>query len=167
MSYPVSWCKIMNDMIEINEKDHYLRTFILFTQTARIANKYQNTYMKGKSGLSVIKFIVLMAFFYNPAVPVTASHIAKWTDTDPNNVTTLINRMKREGLLESTRDKKDKRYIKIKITEKGLKTLKDSMVPAQKVIEQLMSSVTQKDALSIEKVLKVIRRNAYDGLKEF
>ena len=113
MFYSVSWCYLMDDMIEINEKDHYLRVFILFTQTARVAAKYQDAYMKKKTGISDVWFIVLMAFYYDPTSSVTASQIAQWTDTDPNNVTTLINRMEREGLLESRRDEKDKRFVRI------------------------------------------------------
>ena len=166
MFYSVSWCYLMDDMIEINEKDHYLRVFILFTQTARVAAKYQDAYMKKKTGISDVWFIVLMAFYYDPTSSVTASQIAQWTDTDPNNVTTLINRMEREGLLESRRDEKDKRFVRIKITDKGRAALKEAMPVAQDVIDRLMSSVSSEDALSIEKVLKAIRRNAYDGLEE-
>lgn len=155
----------MKNMIEINEEDSYLRTFILFIQTARIAAKFQNAFMNKNTGLSDVKFIVLMAYFYDPTASITASQIAQWTDTDPNNITTLITRMKREGLLESSRDEKDKRFVRIKITDKGRKTLIEAMPPAQQVIDQLMSSVTKEQVLSLEPILKVIRRNAYDGLE--
>ena len=156
----------MKKMIEINEEDSYLRTFILFTQTARVVAKYQNALLNKKTGLSDVKFIVLMAYYYDPTSSITASQIAHWTDTDPNNVTTLIRRMKREGLLESGRDKKDKRFVRIKITDKGRKTIVEAMPAAQQVLEQLMSSVSPDEVLSLESVLKIIRRNAYDGLED-
>jgi DNA-binding MarR family transcriptional regulator len=155
----------MKDLVEINEEDSILNTFILFTQTARVAAKYQDSYMNKKAGISDVKLIVLMAFYYNPNEAVTASQIAQWTDTAPHNVTTLINRMKREGLLETKRDEKDKRLVKIKITEKGQLVLKESMPAAQHVVDQLMSSITQDDARSLAKILRVIRQNAYDGLE--
>ena len=154
----------MKDIVEIYEDDPTLRTFILFTQTARVSAKYQDAYMNRKAGLSDVKLIVLMAFFYDPSISVTPSQIARWTDTDPHNVTTLINRMKREGLLDTTRDVKDRRYVKITITEKGRATLKEAMPAAQHVIDRLMSSVSRDDIISLEKALKVIRQNAYDGL---
>jgi len=164
MTYSFSGCNAMEKLIEIKEEDHILRTFILFTQTARVAAKYQDAYMNKKTGLSDIKLIVLMAFYDDPTAAVTASQIAQWTDTAPNNVTTLIKRMEREGLLKTERDKKDKRFVKIKITDKGQLVLKEAMPPAQQVVDQLMSSITRDNALSLENVLKVIRRNAYDGL---
>lgn len=154
----------MNDMIEIDVEDPILKTFILFTQTARVAAKYQDAYMNRKSGLSDAKLIVLMAFHYDPKAAVTASQIARWTDTAPHNVTTIIRRMKREGLLQTKRDRKDKRFVKIKITDKGQKILEDSMPAAQEVVDQLMSSITRNNIRSLEKVLNIIRRNAYKGL---
>ncbi len=154
----------MRDLIEIKGGDPILRTFILFTQTARVAAKYQDAYMNKKAGLSDVKMMVLLAFYYDPTAAVTASQIAQWTDTAPHNVTTLINRMKREGLLETERDKKDKRFVKITITDRGRMVLKEAMPAAQQVVDQLMSSITRDDTLSLENVLRVIRRNAYDGL---
>ena len=154
----------MNDIIEIHEEDPTLRTFILFTQTARVSAKYQDAYMNRKAGLSDVKLIVLLAFFNDPNISITPSQIARWTDTDPHNVTTLVNRMKREGLLDTARDAKDRRYVKITITEKGQAALKEAMPAAQHVIDRLMASVSRDDMLSLEKTLKVIRHNAYDGM---
>ncbi|MBN1176232.1 MAG: MarR family transcriptional regulator [Dehalococcoidales bacterium] len=154
----------MKDIVEINEEDPVLRTFILFTQTARISAKYQDAYMNRKTGLSDVKLIVLMAFFYDPTTSITPSQIARWTDTDPHNVTTLVNRMKREGLLETRRDDKDRRFLRISITEKGRASLKESMPAAQQVIDHLMASLSRDDILMMEKSLKVIRHNAYEGL---
>ena len=154
----------MKEIVEIHEEDPILRTFILFTQTARVAAKYQDAYMNRKAGLSDVKLIVLMAYFYDPTASITPSQIAHWTDTDPHNVTTLVNRMKREGLLETRRDEKDRRFLRISITEKGRATLKEAMPAAQQVIDCLMASLSKDDMLLLEKSLKVIRRNAYEGL---
>jgi DNA-binding MarR family transcriptional regulator len=105
-----------------------------------------------------------MAYYYDPTASITPSQIAHWTDTDPHNVTTLVNRMKREGLLKTKRDVKDRRFLRISITEKGCTTLKEAMPAAQQVIDRLMASISCNDVLLLEKVLKVIRQNAYDGL---
>ena len=156
----------MKNLIEINEEDPILRTFILFEQTARIVTKYQDTHMNKKTGLSDVNLIVLMAFFYDPSISITPSQIAQWTDTDPHNVTTLVNRMKRDGLLATKRDENDKRCVIITITKKGYETLLNSMPAAQEVIDRLFSSISREDALTLENILKVIRRNAYYGLEE-
>ena len=77
----------------------------------------------------------------------------------------MISRMKRDGLLDTERGKRDKRFLKIKITDRGREVLREAMPVAQQVLDQLMSSISQNDALLLEKVLSVIRRNAYDGLE--
>jgi DNA-binding MarR family transcriptional regulator len=156
---------MMKDIIEITEEDPILRTFILFQQTARVVAKFQDTYMNKYTDLSDVKLIVLMAFFYNPNAVLTATELAKWTDTEIHNITTLVDRMKKDGLLEAERDKKDKRFLRITLTEKGRRALKDAMPTAQEVLGQLMSSVGTDDALTFEKVLKTIRLNAYTGLQ--
>jgi DNA-binding MarR family transcriptional regulator len=155
----------MKNLIEIQGVGPILRSFILFAQTARVVAKYQDAYMNKEAGLSDVKMIVLMAFYYDPNAAVTASEIARWTDTEPHNITTLIKRMKQDGLLDAKRDVMDKRSLKITLTNKGREALRESMPAAQHVVDQVMSSISQEDALSLEKVLKVIRRNAYDGLE--
>ena len=155
----------MKNTVEINEEDDILRTFILFQQTARVVTKYQNALLNKKCGLSDVKFIVLMAFYYNPSASVTASEIANWTDTESHNVTTLVNRMKQEGFILAERDRRDKRFLKITVTDKGRKALKNAMPAAQAVMDRLMSSLTPGDTVLFETVLKTIRQNAYDGLE--
>jgi DNA-binding MarR family transcriptional regulator len=155
----------MKDLIEIVEGGPILRAFILFQQTARVVAKYQDAYMNKKAGLSDVKLIVLMAFFYDPAAAITASELAQWTDTEVHNITTLVNRMKKDGLLEAKHGKKDRRYLKITLTDKGREVFREAMPAAQQVLDQLMSSISPDDALLFEKVLKTIRLNAYDGLE--
>jgi DNA-binding MarR family transcriptional regulator len=165
MSYSVPGCNAMKNLIEIQGENPILRTFILFQQTVRVVKKYQDAYLYKEVKLSDVKFIVLMAFYYDPTSAVTASEIAQWTDTEPHNVTTLINRMKQDGLLKAERDKKDKRFLKIKLTDRGREVFQRAMPAAQQVLDQLMSSIDQNDVLPFEKVLKIIRQNAYDGLE--
>jgi DNA-binding MarR family transcriptional regulator len=155
----------MKDLIEIQVEDPTLRTFILFAQTARVVAKYQDAYLNKKASISDVKLIVLQAFLYKPNTALTATEIAQWTDTEPHNITTLINRMKQDGLLDVKRDERDKRFLKITLTDRGREVLREAMPAAQQVVDQLMSSISQDDALSLEKVLKVIRRNGYDGLE--
>jgi DNA-binding MarR family transcriptional regulator len=96
---------------------------------------------------------------------ITASQLAKWTDTEPHNITTLISRMKREGLLSTERSQRDKRYVNIKVTEKGKEVIRSSMPVAQEIVDQIMSSIQTDDFLKLEKTLRVIRQNSFDGLR--
>jgi DNA-binding MarR family transcriptional regulator len=154
-------------LIEIYHEDHVLRTFILLVQTTRVVAKYIDSYLFRKLGISQVKFIVLMAFYANPykqTDTVTVSDIARWTDTETHNITTLIKRMKKDGLLSAERDEIDHRFVKITITSKGEELVRRNMPVAQEIVNQVMSSISQKDILQLESLLKVIRQNAYDGL---
>jgi len=153
------------DIIEINEADNTLRTFILFQQTTRVVSKYQDSHLNKDLGLSTIKFIVLMAFYYNPSACVTASDIARWTDTEPHNITTLIFRMKKDGLITAERNANDKRYLDIALTDKGRDAIVGAMPVAQEVMNRLMTSIGADDLHELERILAVIRKNAYEGIE--
>jgi DNA-binding MarR family transcriptional regulator len=73
--------------------------------------------------------------------------------------------MKQEGLLSADRSQRDKRYVNIRITDKGKEVIHSSMTVVQEIVEQIMSSIQPDDFLQLEKTLKVIRQNSYDGLR--
>lgn len=153
------------NIVEINETDNTLRTFILLQQTIRVVSKYQDAQLNKDLGLSVIKFIVLMAFYYNPMASVTASDIAHWTDTEPHNITTLIFRMKKDGLITAERNANDKRYLDIALTDKGREAIIGAMPVAQQIMDRLMTSIGEDDMRELERILGGIRKNAYEGIE--
>jgi DNA-binding MarR family transcriptional regulator len=155
------------ELIEIHHENPALRSLILLAQTSRMVSKYIDSRLFRRTGISQIKFIALLAFdFYMSSTDgITASQLAKWTDTEPHNITTLIGRMKREGLLSAERSQKDKRYVNIRITDKGKEVIRSSMSVAREIVDQIMSSIRTDDFLQLEKTLKVIRKNSYDGLR--
>lgn len=157
-----------DELIEIHLDDPILTLFILIVQTSRVVAKYIDSHLFRKLGISQVKFIVLMAFNFNPYNPsgaVTASDISRWTDTESHNITTLINRMKEEGLLSAGRDENDRRFVKISLTDKGRELIARATPVAQEVVDQVMSSISPDDAVLLEKLLRVIRQNAHDGLE--
>jgi hypothetical protein len=52
-------------MIEVNQDDAILRTFILFVQSAQSVLKYADAHLYRKGRFSIIKFIVLRALASN------------------------------------------------------------------------------------------------------
>jgi DNA-binding MarR family transcriptional regulator len=157
-----------NKVIEVYHEDPVLRTFILFVQTERMVSKYIDSHLFRKLNISQIKFIVLMAFYFIPyklSGAATAMQIARWTDTEPHNITTLITRMKEDGLLSTSRNDRDRRFVSITITNKGREFVHRNIPVAKDIVDQVMASVSRNDILQLEKILKVIRQNAYNGYK--
>jgi len=97
----------------------------------------------------------------------TPSEIAEWTFRERHNITTLVDRLKRDGLVRVERNMKDKRFLSVTLTAKGRKVLKQAMPVAREIVDQVMSSISEGDAVPLEKSLRVLRQNAHDGLEYF
>ncbi len=152
-------------LIDVDHEDRILRTFILFVQAADTTMKYANTHFYRKEGLSVIKVIVLRVLATHGGT-MAPSEIAEWTFRERHNITTLINRMKRDGLVRVERNIKDKRFVNVSLTAKGRKVLKQAMPVAREIVNQVMLSISDGDAAPLEKSLRVLRQNAHDGLED-
>ena len=110
--------KGVDRLIDVEHEDAVLRTFILFVQTARLVLKYADTHLYRKTRLSTIKLIVLRTLASNNGV-MRPSEIAEWTQTERHNITTLIDRLKRAGLVRVERNNRDKRFVSVSLTAKG------------------------------------------------
>ncbi len=151
-------------LINVDLDNIVLRTFILFVQTADTVLKYGDAHFYRKSRLSVIKFMVLRILAANGGT-MTPSEIAEWTFRERHNITTLVDRLKRDGLVRVERNNRDKRFVSVTLTAKGRKVLKQAMPVAREIVNRVMLSITEGDALPLEKSLRVLRQNAHDGLE--
>ncbi len=149
---------------DVDHEDRILRTFILFVQAADTTMRYANTHLYRKEGLSVIKVIVLRVLASSGGT-MTPSEIAEWTFRERHNITTLVDRLKRDGLIRVERNTRDKRFVNVTLTAKGRKVLKQAMPVAREIVDRVMSSISEDDALQLEKSLRVLRQNAHDGLE--
>ena len=150
--------------IDVDHEDAILRTFILFVQTARAVLKYIDADLYRKARLSIIKLIVLRALASNSRV-MTPSEIAEWTQTERHNITALIGRMRRDGLVAAERNSSDKRFVNVTLTDKGREALNRATPVAEEIVDQVMSSIDEGDAALLEKHLRTLRQNAHQGLE--
>ncbi len=151
-------------MIDVDHNDIILRTFILFVQSAHTVLKYADTCFYQKAGLSAIKFIVLRILATNGGT-MTPSEIAQWTFRERHNITTLVRRLERDGLVRAERSNRDKRFVNIILTAKGRKVLKHATPVAREIVNQVMLSISEGDGVLLEKSLRVLRQNARHGLE--
>jgi DNA-binding MarR family transcriptional regulator len=154
----------MERLIEIELEDVVLSTFMLFVQTAQAVLKYTDAHLYRKARLSISKLIVLKALAIN-GEGMMPSRLAEWTGTERHNITALVSRMKREGLVTTEHNSKDKRFVNIKLTDKGQEVLKQAIPVAQEVVNQVMLSITKDDAVLLKEKLTTLRQNAHRGLE--
>ena len=148
----------------VDHEDAILRTFILFVQAARAVLKYADTHLYRKERISTIKLIVLKVLASNNGI-MMPSQVAEWTQTERHNITMLLARMKRDGLVTTERNSGNKRLVNVALTDKGRDVLKRAMQAAEEVVKQTMLSISEEDAVVLEKILAVLRKNAYLGLE--
>ena len=151
-------------MIDVDHEDTILRAFILFVQTGQAVLKYADAHLYRKTRLSTIKLIVLQALASNDGV-MTSSEIAEWTQTERHNITALVGRMRQDGLVIAERNSSDKRFVNITLTDKGREVLMQAMPAAREIVNNVMSSITERDAALLEKRLRVLRQNAHNSLE--
>ena len=151
-------------LIDIDHPDTILRTFILFVQTADAVLKYADAHFYRKARLSIIKHVVLQILATNGGT-MTPSQIAEWTFRERHNITALVDRLKRDGLVRTERRNRDKRFVDVTLTAKGRKVLKQTTREAREIVNRLMLSISEGDAVRLEKSLRVLRHNAHDGLE--
>ena len=151
-------------LIDVDHDDIALRAFILFVQTADTIRKYADSHFYRKSRLSLIKFMVLQILAANGPT-MTPSEIAKWTFRERHDITTLVSRLKRDGLVRAERNGEDKRFVNVTLTAKGRKLLKQTAPVATEIVNKVMLSISEGDAVLLEDSLRVLRQNAHDGLE--
>jgi len=135
---------------------------MLFIQTAQSVLKYVDAHLYRKTRLSISKLVVLKALNSRSMRP---SELAEWTNTERHNMTTLISRMRKEGLVTAETDRNSKRSISISLTDDGREVLRQALPVAREVVDQVMLSISDGDAALLKEKLTVLRQNAHFGLE--
>jgi DNA-binding MarR family transcriptional regulator len=148
----------MRRMIDVHHEDPVLQAFMLFIQTARKVAKYCDSRFFQALHLSTVKYIALKALVINGGT-LTHSDLAVWTDTERHNITTLVGRMKTEGLVTTERSEDDKRFSKIRLTDKGRHLFVQANPVALGLINDVMSGIGKREAAQLERLLSVLKEN--------
>ena len=93
--------------------------------------------------------------------PLPVSAIGKRLIIAKQNMTTLIDRLMNDGLVERRSDAKDRRVINIFITEKGIRFLKESMGSLKKIVKGNLSGLSDEDIESLCASFRTIRTIAH------
>ncbi len=149
----------MKDLEDWKEPDPIYRTFLLFQRTAQAVFRYSDMGFYSALRFNTPVFIALQGIILNGG---TATHtdMAYWTNTQIHNITGLVSRMTRAGLVTTERDTQDRRVIHIMITEEGRKVYKKACRVARNNMQGVMKGITAEQALELEKILAVLRENS-------
>ena len=142
--------------------DQKLQTWLLCHQT------YDSVYKCEESvfttfGLSTQKHAVMMALKYIEG-PVTISELAHWLDRKQNGISTLVERMVKDGLISRKRDLPDRRAVRLVMTKKGKDLMEQSTFSGWKLVQEILSGLSDEELRTLNNILGKMRENAFEYL---
>ena len=133
----------MADIIKVNK-------YVLWHNLHEISNyisKYEK-YWFTNINLSKTQYELLMtlAFFtkYKKRY-VIISDLVSFHNRSQVSTSLVIDRMENKGLVQKIKDPSDQRAVRIKITPKGMKLIKESSKPTKELIKKLFSKLTDEE----------------------
>jgi DNA-binding MarR family transcriptional regulator len=140
-----------------------MKSWLLIHQTSRLLLKSENATL-AKIGLTRQKQAVLLAMKNAPG-PLTITNIAHWIDRNPNGVSTLVDRMERDGLISRVRDMPDHREVRLVLTQKGEEGFKEGSKLFQKLFRDIFSEFSEEELVTLSAIMTRVRRRTFDLLK--
>ena len=112
-------------------------------------------------GLTTEQFAVLGAMDYF-VVPMNITDIAHWLERSTNSITMLVDHMVKAGLVKRTRDRVDRRVVKVTATSKGKNALRPATQASFGVIRSILLQLSDEDRNNLLGLLGATR---YEILK--
>jgi len=148
-------------MLDIQLPEPAPRTFLLFVQTSDAVVKHADAALF-HYGLSAVKLMVLQ-ILASQGGSLTPGAIALLAQREPHTISTLVQRLKRQGLIKVGPSAKDRRSKVVSLTPKARKLLEQVRPAAGKIAERVMASLDGTHLKSLEESLRVMWQNARDG----
>jgi DNA-binding MarR family transcriptional regulator len=148
--------------IKFKFEDSYKGAWILLRQTYNLILKCEDRVFS-ECGLTTEQHAVLMTIKHI-GPPVRITDVALWLDRSVNSVSMIVDRMVKAGLVRRTRDRKDRRVVFVTITSKAEKAFVPATVAGWGLIQEILSPLSDKDRLTLIRLLGTLRDKTYDYL---
>jgi len=139
-----------------------LKTWLLIHQTYNLVLRCEGAVFS-KEGLTTEQHAVLMAIKFIGS-QATVSDVAQWLDRNPNTISLLADRMEKRGLVRKRRDLRDRRSVRLAMTDKGKEVFEKATIAGWELIQQMLSSLSEKEQLVLSDLLEAVRQRAFEYL---
>ena len=140
-----------------------IMTWLLLHQTYNSITRCENKVFN-QHGISTEQHAVLMAIKYIGG-PVTATSIAKWLDRNKNTISLIVDRMVKAGLIRRASDLRDRRVLRLFITDKGKTILDEATVYGWALIQEILSKVSEEEMHTLMILLEKVKGTANEYLE--
>lgn len=120
----------------------YYKAWLSVQNSARIVVKVSERTM-ANVGISIGEFLVLRTLAASGPCPMV--DLAKEQFISPPALTSIVDNLEKQGLVERERSKEDRRIINIRITNKGEKLFARAELLYKKFFEKVMRSLTKQE----------------------
>lgn len=93
----------------------------------------------------------------------TPTELARWLFRKPHTISSILNRMAREGLIEKSRDTERKNVVRVILTEKGRRAYQYST--RRESVHRIMSGLNETELERLRSYLEKLREKAFAELK--
>lgn len=104
--------------------------------------------------LSILQIQALMFLCHNTNVDM--SDIAEYFQVEMPSATSLINKLCDHQLVKRYEDPKDRRLVRITLTDDGKKLVEQAMCERRKKIEKVLSYLSEQEKLELLRILKTL-----------
>ncbi|TYB31659.1 MAG: MarR family transcriptional regulator [Candidatus Mcinerneyibacterium aminivorans] len=117
-------------------------SFNIFKYGRRIINRYE---------LSKSQFDIIVDIYFTS--PKSLKSLCKALDLAPSTVSEMLDRMEKKDLIVKKKDKKDKRKIKIDITEQANNIIEDVINRRVEYVKEVLENVEEENLEVFKQVL--------------
>ncbi len=148
--------------VQFNFTDMSLRIWVLLRQTYNLLSQCGEMVIRDAE-ITLKQYYVLIAIKYIKG-PVTQSEVARWLDRKPNSITTIIDRMEKDGLVERTRNPRDRRSSQLVITTRGHDVMGRATKPAMIMMKRMMACLSSEEMSTFIQLLEKLKGAACEQL---
>jgi DNA-binding MarR family transcriptional regulator len=115
----------------------------------------------GEYGISVEQYAVLIVLNYTGG-SARITDIARWLIRSTNSITMIVDRMVKAGLVRRTRDRVDRREVKVTPTPKGNAAVKQAHVAILEFVRKVFQPLSNEEENTLSSLLGTVK---YEILK--
>jgi len=137
--------------------DKIIHTYVLLISTSNIVAKYAESKLI-REGITPTQHAVLITLI-TAGCPLKLTELSNRLFRSKNSLTTVIDHMERDGLVERQAIPNDRRAINICVTNKGNALLEGSKERSRELVYQSMACLNEAEINTLNNLLQKIRSN--------
>ena len=139
------------------------RLWVIFHQTHDLMGKYEDKVLEDAHLTKEQHLILWLIEFMTDGNdnPIILSDLASSLFRNLNSVSTIVNRMEKNGLIKKYRDLPDQRAVRLVVTPKGKEALSKAMGPNSLLIKEVFSVFSADEIQTLIMLIKKLREQIY------